>query len=152
MPTTENESQAPRDPLGRHHLPLKVSRLRSKLSQKAKQEPKFRFYALYDRIYRMDVLQAAWKEVRKTKTAPGVDGVTFVDIENSEEGVLGFLKRLHLQRRSQRGCRPPHGRTLYEHLYHHLGLRSLRGRRGACVGRRTKRLREAGCGKSARPV
>jgi RNA-directed DNA polymerase len=102
MPTTENEFQEDGDPLGRHHLPPKVSRLRSKLSQKAKQEPKFRFYALYDRIYRLDVLQAAWNEVRKPRTAPGVDGVTFRDIENSDEGVLGFLNRLQEHLRSKR--------------------------------------------------
>lgn len=72
-----------------------------KLSQKAKQEPKFRFYALYDRIYRMDVLQSAWQLVRKTKTAPGVDGVTFVDIEASAGGVSDFLHQLQEDLRSK---------------------------------------------------
>jgi RNA-directed DNA polymerase len=73
-----------------------------KLSQKAKQEPKFRFYALYDRIYRLDVLQSAWRLVRKPDTAPGVDGVTFADIEASPEGVNGFLQQLHDDLRSKR--------------------------------------------------
>jgi len=83
-------------------LPEKLSLLRQKLSQKAKQEPKFRFYTLYDRIYRWDTLAAAWELVCANEGAAGSDGVTFEDILNSDEGAVGFLKSLQEDLRTKR--------------------------------------------------
>ena len=72
-------------------LPQKVFELRDQLNHKAKQEPKFRFYALYDRRYRRDVLLAAWWLVVKNEGAPGVDGVSFESIDDPAP----LLEELH---------------------------------------------------------
>ena len=75
-------------------LPPSLSSLRQKLGQKAKQEPKFRFYSLYDKISRNDTLETAFKKVRANKGAAGVDRVTFEMIEAREDGVRGFLAKI----------------------------------------------------------
>ena len=70
----------------------KVQELQRKLYLKAKSQLDFRFYALYDKIYRMNFLKKAWKKVRANHGSSGIDGKTIKDIE--EEGVDEFLKEI----------------------------------------------------------
>ncbi len=82
-------------PYGNENLPEPLATLRKRLYIKAKREPRFRFYALYDRVYRKDVLAAAWHQVASNKGSSGVDGVSIDDIERSPRGVEGLLSDLH---------------------------------------------------------
>lgn len=73
--------------------PQRIRTLQRKLYLKAKQEPKYRFYALYDKVCRKDVLEYAYALVRANKGAAGVDGVTCQNIE-TKEGKEAYLKKL----------------------------------------------------------
>jgi len=61
--------------------PPKVGKLQGALRAKAKEAPTYRFYALYDKVYRLDVLLWAYERCRLNKGAAGVDGQTFEAIE-----------------------------------------------------------------------
>ena len=76
-------------------MPLKLVTWRQTLSEKAKQEKKYRFYSLYSLVIHPDTLRWAWKLVRRNKGAPGVDRVTFEQIEQQEGGV-GPVSYTHL--------------------------------------------------------
>jgi len=73
--------------------PETIRTLQRKLYRKAKQEPACRFHALYDKVYRADILSHAYALVRAKKGNAGIDGVTFEAIEE-QEGVTAFIAEL----------------------------------------------------------
>ena len=73
--------------------PERIQTLQRKLYLKAKREPGYRFYALYDKVYRADILAHAYALSKANGGAPGVDGVRFEDIEaNGRERFLVELR------------------------------------------------------------
>ena len=76
--------------------PPQIERLRRRLGDKAKSEPEYRFYLLYDKVYRMDILAHAYALCKHNAGAPGVDGMTFADIESRglEPWLEGLRKEL----------------------------------------------------------
>jgi len=94
------------------NLPEKLFLLRQKLYLKAKREPGFRFYTLYEAVCRHDVLLAAWEQVAGNDGAPGVDGVSIEQVQNSEHGVTGFLSGIEQSLKS-RTYRPQAVKRVY---------------------------------------
>jgi RNA-directed DNA polymerase len=76
--------------------PIKIRMLQRKLYQKAKGEPNYRFYLLYDKMYREDILAHAYAMAKSNQGAPGVDGQTFWGIETLglEEWLTGIRNDL----------------------------------------------------------
>ncbi len=80
--------------------PDTIRKLQRKLYLKAKQEPNFRFYSLYDKIHRPDILEHSYRLVKANRGNPGIDGISFDEIEK-KEGLAKFLPELgkELQKR-----------------------------------------------------
>ena len=88
----------------------KVRELQAALHAKAKGSPSYRFYALYDKVYRADVLEEAYERCRENGGAAGVDGQTFENIEH--DGVQRWLGELAQELRDKR-FRKPCGESTY---------------------------------------
>ena len=63
--------------------PIKIREFQRKLYTKAKQEPAYRFYLLYDKVFREDILAHAYALAKANGGAPGVDGENFAGIESA---------------------------------------------------------------------
>ena len=85
--------------MGNLSTPKTVQKLQKALHAKAKAEAGYRFYALYDKISREDILAHAYAQCRSNKGAPGVDGQDFADIE--AYGVQRWLGELALALREE---------------------------------------------------
>src|SRR3989338_2403174 len=87
-----------------------VQELQQKLLSKAKSNIGFRFYALYDKLYRKDVLMKAWDKAKANRGVEGIDGISFEDIE--KEGVERFLQKIEKELR-EKTYRPQPSKPVY---------------------------------------
>ena len=115
--------------MGNLSTPKSVRKLRRALHAKAKAEAGYRFYALYDKIYRDDILAHAYAQCRSNRGAPGVDGQEFADVE--AYGVERWLAELALELREET-YRPEAIRRVYipkaNGKLRPLGISTLRDR------------------------
>jgi RNA-directed DNA polymerase len=111
--------------------PASVQKLQTALHAKAKESPSFRFYALYDKVYRKDVLAFAYKRCKANGGVAGVDGQTFEDIE--AYGVERWLDEL-MQELENRTYQPLPVRRVYipkpDGKQRPLGVPAIRDRVG----------------------
>jgi RNA-directed DNA polymerase len=80
--------------------PIQIRTLQRKLYRKAKDEPEYRFYLLYDKIHREDMLAHAYEQAKANRGAPGVDGQTFEEIES--QGVEKWLTGIRTELQTKR--------------------------------------------------
>jgi RNA-directed DNA polymerase len=109
--------------------PEGIRRLQRKLYLKAKGDPDFRFYQLYDKIYREDVLFYVYRLARANHGAPGVDGQTFAKIEAA--GLEEWLSGLGEELRNKKYKPQPGGRVMIPKPgggERPLGIRTIRDR------------------------
>jgi RNA-directed DNA polymerase len=104
--------------------PSKIRELQNKLYRKAKNEARYRFYLLYDKIWREDILAQAYEVARANQGAPGVDGESFEQIETG--GRQQWLNGLREELRHKR------------YVYH--GVRQFLRRRHRVPSRGTRRF------------
>ncbi|MEK9140200.1 MAG: reverse transcriptase domain-containing protein [Nitrospirota bacterium] len=90
----------------------RIRELQRGLYRKAEQEKAYRFYSLYDKVYRADILRHAYASGRAKRGAPGVDGMTFEAIEREENGGKRFLCDLAEELRTKQ-YRPAPVRRVY---------------------------------------
>ncbi len=120
--------------MGNLATPTSVQKLQMALHAKAKAEAGYRFYALYDKISRDDILAHAWAQCRSNKGAPGVDGQDFEDVE--AYGVQRWLGELALALRNEeyrpdpirRVFIPKANSTAKNPKFRPLGISTLRDR------------------------
>jgi hypothetical protein len=102
--------------------PTTIRTLQRKLYTKAKQEPAYRFYALYDKVSREDILGHAWRLVRANRGRSPVYGISFEAIENGEGVETFLLEPAQMQRHQGQDRRIGDGRFPSVGFYRRYGL------------------------------
>jgi RNA-directed DNA polymerase len=118
-------------------IPDKVRELQIKLYRKAKNEPGFRFYQLYDKVYREDIVLRAWMLAKANDGSPGRDDESFKDIES--RGLMKWLNDLRKDLHDKTYRPQPVKRVMIEKPGG--GERPLQGRRAFQIGKSLESVR-----------